>query len=227
MSHLSHLLPWNTLSETIKYDDRFPNKKICQKVNLADYKKIKYFTKALLTALTNFSLSANYDNDEKLNLLTWDKGLLIGAYGHLGVLTSVLEAYIQLNLLLTDIDKYKNHITPKTWALSCCRGVYDGGHPEFINSKFNELLIYFGESESFEFMGHIIPYDQRTIEFKEFNHKNINKIHEYLKLLFKILYLHMKSGRIDINDRGLITENEILFSITHSFSLNIYEFKNI
>jgi hypothetical protein len=106
---------------------------------------------------------------------------LAGCGGHLGVVTSLIVGYIKLNLLLTDPVRFKEVVKADDWVFNCCRGNWDGHHPAWIASHINKL----------------VTWDDKTPIFKPFDAETTQLLSDYLKLMFKCLYLHVKSGKVD------------------------------
>lgn len=84
---------------------------------------------------------------------------------------------------MADYNKYAKIIEPEKWTLQNCRGNNDGGHPEWIAHRAKQLF-------------ELDPQDERkALAFKPLNQReNAQRMYDYVKLLFKIMYRHMKQG---------------------------------
>lgn len=216
MSHLSHKLPWNALSNSfsiIEYND-----KSHVVVNKDGWKTVIHFSRCFLKEMEDFAKTDNTPQDEvenKFNLLKWDRGDICGGGGHLGVITSLITGYISLNLLFNDRKKFSQVITANDWHIQNCCGTNDGKHPEWMSDQIIKLINNYSENSWMN------EYDINRVSpvFKEFNSETIPILSEYLKAMFKTLYLHVKTQRTDIWGNGKINLYKILSCIIWMFSL--------
>ena len=93
--HLSHRIPWNLLSScfSIIYRKHYSESDyIITYIIIPDnILKINHFCRTLADTIKDFSQTfTDEDYQDKYNLNTWDNCRLEGAYGDLGIITSIL-----------------------------------------------------------------------------------------------------------------------------------------
>jgi len=196
LSHLNHKIPWDKLDEIviIKENDGFVA------ISITDEKAERYFASSLMDAIMEFAKTNRVEKQEReeFDLSRWDGGVFHDAGGHLGVVDSVISAYIVINMLLCNWAKFRPVIDPKGWLIYVCRGEYDGAHPDAMAERCRKFM----------------TPDQK--DFKEFNVETLQSMKEYVKVLFKCLYYHVVDG-----NRGDISTECIVGNINWSLERRI------
>lgn len=175
------------------------------------------FARCLFNEMEDFAKTDKTHPDEfeeKFNLMKWDGGTLGGGGGHLGVVTSLIVGYIKLNLLLTDYKKFEKIVSSEDWAIQNCRGNNDGGHPDWMANQINKLVDFPKDSDFWT-----DSFSIKTV-FKHLDSTTTSILSEYLKMIFKTLYLHLKSKQKDRHGCGTIDVDRILSDIRWGFSLS-------
>ena len=200
MNHLGHKLPWDALNDALIFDTKSLHNGHSRIVtNESGRKMIEHFTRCFETCLKEFAETdkSSPEDLKHYDPSNWGDGVLYGAGGHMGYICSIILTYIQLNLLVLDYKKYEDRtfggyqVTQGNWSFRCCIGDYDGGHPDWIAEQFQKIYII----------------KDRKYAFVEMNQENMKLINEYMKLLFRCLYTHVKNNPEHTIDADKIKNN--------------------
>ncbi|KAG7392386.1 hypothetical protein PHYPSEUDO_000794 [Phytophthora pseudosyringae] len=176
-THQAHRLPWATLG-AVYASVAIENGRYRYVKTEARDKQAAHFGRCLVDALKEFAATDKrppVDEDgNSLDPTTW--GIEpYGGLGYTGYYYSLLEGYVQLNLLLLDGDKFLPILqrggvsAPYIIRLLC--GHMDGGHPEWMARRLRPILK--GEHEE---------------ELKPMTAVVLQTIRDHCALLFRCLY---------------------------------------
>ncbi|POM72593.1 Hypothetical protein PHPALM_10660 [Phytophthora palmivora] len=176
-THQAHRLPWTTLADvyasaTIE-NDRYRYVK-----TEAQEKMVAHFSRCLVDALKEFAETdkrpAVDEDGNSLDPKTW--GIEpFGGLGYTGYYYSLLEGYVQLNLLLLDTDKFlpilqqRGDSVPYFIRLLC--GYMDGGHPDWMARRLQPILT-----------------EDAPFQLKPVTAEVLQTIRDHSALLFRCLY---------------------------------------
>jgi hypothetical protein len=152
MAHLTHKLPWATLATSLPAAPG-PHGRKPQGVEAAE-KRFEHFARVLAAAVAEFAATDTRTEEEKAryNVEKWDSDFtsgshiaLYGAGAVVGFVTSVVNGYVSLNLLVQDERKVRPvlfaHERYYCDALAVNAGWNDGSHPAWIASQLTPLLL--------------------------------------------------------------------------------------
>lgn len=176
-THQAHRLPWSTLGDVyasvVAEDGRYRHVK-----TEAHEKQVVHFARCLVDVLKEFAETdkrpAVGEDGNSLDPKTWAIEPF-GCMGYTGYYYSLLEGYVQLNLLLLDADKFRpilqrgNESAPYFIQLLC--GDMDGGHPDWMARRLRPIM---REGDHFQ--------------LKLFTAEVLQTIRDHSALLFRCLY---------------------------------------
>jgi|UniRef100_K3WRI2 hypothetical protein len=153
-THLAHRLPWVSLCEVVDH----MNKNNPGNHNPLDEEKhtkiVHHFARCLTDAIKEFAATDKSTDEEKwmFDIAKWDEWDHNGHHptgmgAWMGDYPSILNGYLQLNLLLMDPEKYSSLIFSNgycerrtTWMLEVLCGLCDGGHPDFLADHIKQAF---------------------------------------------------------------------------------------
>ncbi|KAG6617630.1 ATP-dependent RNA helicase DQX1 isoform X2 [Phytophthora cinnamomi] len=178
-THLAHRLPWSTLADVYAMASSEDNGGRYGAVKTeAMEKQVEHFARCLVDALKEFAATdkrpLTEEDGHSLDPTTW--GLEpFGGLGYTGYYYSLLEGYVQLNLLLLDADKFLPVLqrggTSAPYFIRLLCGHMDGGHPEWIARRLQPIM-------TSEFGSEIKPFTAEVLQ----------TIRDHCALLFRCLY---------------------------------------
>jgi hypothetical protein len=145
-THQAHRLPWSALAE-VYASGALENGRWRYEKTEAREKQVAHFARCLVDALKEFAATdkrpAVDEDGNPLDPTEWGVEPF-GGLGYTGYYYSLLEGYVQLNLLLLDGDKFLPILqrgrdsAPYYIRLLC--GEMDGGHPEWMAARLRPIL---------------------------------------------------------------------------------------
>lgn len=236
-NHLGHSLPWNTLNSVFERNPHELRRYVLRfrSTNNDDggvaFKQLQHFVQCLHKQLEEFRSTDKTSEEEKkhYSLDKWhdwrNQACLKGS-------ESVLLAYVGLNLLLVDEKRWRP--IPFSHAFSCCIGLTDMGHPEWL-AKIAREIVFSSTKEHIKFLKDSITsdtpeYEKERIEaeiqsirslssndaYSRYpmvrplnDRQQVERIDAYMKLLFRILY-----------SSQAMTQEEILSTIRYGLGVH-------
>ncbi|TMW60675.1 hypothetical protein Poli38472_000717 [Pythium oligandrum] len=188
--HLGHRLPWRSLAQVAKRlamghfkNFWWPNDHLelyAAKNKLKEEEKaVDHFSQCLADAIKEFAETdpTSYEDKEKYDPshpdTDWDVeySYSIGAY--VGYYDSLIQGYIELNILLLDPDTWKHVVLRENgkWsrAMQLMCGFTDGRHPKWLADHLRPI---------FDEHGYLKPVTADVVEI----------MREHAKLIFRCLY---------------------------------------
>ncbi|OWZ23405.1 hypothetical protein PHMEG_0001740 [Phytophthora megakarya] len=176
-THQAHRLPWTTLAD-VYASATIENGRSRYVKTEAQEKQVAHFARCLVDALKEFvetDTRAAVDEDgNSLDPKTW--GIEpFGFGGYTGYYYSLLEGYVQLNLLLLDADKFlpilqqREDSVPYFIGLLC--GQMDGGHPDWMARRLQSIL-----------------KEENPFQLKPMTAEVLQTMRDHSALLFRCLY---------------------------------------
>lgn len=206
MAHLTHKLPWSSLSAAIKRD---PDWRMRHKEERETYdKKVAQFVGALSNAIEEFGSTDKRSDEEKAeyDVFQWDTAFdqsyaVYGINSLVGRVGRVVNAYVVLNLLVEDEARMRP-VLSRTWILREPAGFADGGHPE----KFADMLLPLLDNSHVTDYGRFSKYEP-----KKLTPGVVDGIRRYCAELFKVMYT-----RPDVFTRDRI-EGDLIWILDHLY----------
>ena len=184
-THLAHRLPWSDLCEVLRPQLKpGSSSTLIVRIDVPGARKIRHWARCFVSAVLDFSATAK-DLDDELDPTTWtDESMTAGGGGRLNYWTSIVSAYIKLNLLIADpamgpavfSEANDFHGPHYSWPFICCAGEYDGSHPERLATSFQRFYS---------------KVDGKWC-FKGVTEETLEPIKEHLRLLFQCLYTFVR-----------------------------------
>ncbi|KAF1322653.1 hypothetical protein FI667_g11039, partial [Globisporangium splendens] len=149
-THLAHRLPWVSLCEVVDHLNKQTKGNHHSRCEEKHMKITRHFARCLTDAIKEFAATDKSSDEEKaeFDVAKWDHNYHrpTGIGGWMGDYWSILNGYLQLNLLLMDPEKYPPMILSKyyergaTWEMEVLCGLCDGGHPDFLANHIRHVF---------------------------------------------------------------------------------------
>lgn len=142
--HLAHKLPWASLGDVIKLkrDSRTADRKDNSvQLGLKEIKAVYHFARCFAAAIEEFAASDASTEDEKraYDPTTWDLIPFSRPY-EIGYYNSLIEGYVELNLLLMDPLAFTHsHMYTCEWESAACGWGFDA-HPEWLTTHLRQAF---------------------------------------------------------------------------------------
>ena len=176
--HNSGRICWNTLADSISYEVKDCNGKLCYEFSL-DENKATHFAKVFHKVIEDFAKTYKKDDNDDLNPTKWYWNECKYSGGaQISYAKSLLSIYMNLNLILLDTKLNETPMLKDWWIYSVCMAESDYRHEDYMSSECKNIIKKLFGCESMKFS----KMEDRKINLS--SKELVEEIREYLKKVF-------------------------------------------